>query len=162
MFIYTEKDTECDKRIWNINLWYKTHQKYKNTFLKIQLFEKSQKEIIYYIWKFHNLYFVCFYFLIYFLHLLYIYIYIYIYSWGTNTLMRTVKKTLNIELKETRRHWEYVSWHTVPSRTLIIIYHDVLCPSDVLLDDCSRQVKPESSKVRSSLMSYLISDCRLL
>ena len=47
MFIYTENDTEFDKRIKNNNLEYKTHQKYTNSFQrnpkKNEMYQKSQK-----------------------------------------------------------------------------------------------------------------------
>ena len=45
MFIYTENDTQSDKRIKNNKLYYKAHQKYKNSFPGIQKKTKKRKNI---------------------------------------------------------------------------------------------------------------------
>ena len=53
MFIYTEEDTESDKRIQNKKLYYKKHHQYKDTFQKfifqkrkIHIFQKNKLEMI--------------------------------------------------------------------------------------------------------------------
>ena len=44
MFIYTENDTESDKRIQNNSFKYKTHQQYKNTFVNFHQGRNFQKK----------------------------------------------------------------------------------------------------------------------
>ena len=67
MFIYTENDTESDKRIKNNNFEYKTHQQYTNTFPKIQ-FKKKLQKYFYYKSNFHNSYFIYFVYFVYFVY----------------------------------------------------------------------------------------------
>ena len=83
MFIYTEKYTESEKHIQNINLLYKIHQRCQNTFEQIETsinIKKHKKWLFRYLNKFHNSYFVFFVYFVFFDF--FVYFCIVVYSLG--------------------------------------------------------------------------------
>ena len=57
MFLYRVKDTESEYDIQNDGLLCKLDKKYQNTF---EMLENVRKELFYYMYNFHNSYFVIF------------------------------------------------------------------------------------------------------
>ena len=93
MFPYTEKYTESESDIQNNNLLYKIHPKCQNSFEQPECFEIFRKQktknrnitfLFYTMHKFHNSYFVLFFFII---VLCFVFLYFYIYYIYTRTVV---------------------------------------------------------------------------